>query len=168
MKTLVQDTDSSNGASLPFQIEFGSPERRENVTYGTYVEAAGFDVGFEAQSLERALSLSMDLEDKELVKTIGDLLNVLVGALEAYYEIAPEPRPLPPLHVYKTEDGSLIMEWVDNHFRVGFGIGPTVHDSSWYLVTDDKLGSLSYSGLLRSEDLNQRALSLVDFVLSNT
>ena len=69
--------------------------------------------------------------------------------------------------MYTTEDGSLIMEWVNDQYRVGFGIGPTVEESSWFLVTKEELGSLSYSGMLQSEDLKLKTLSLIDFVLSN-
>ena len=82
MRTLVNDTDTSNGSAISFKIQFGSPGQRENVTYGAYIDAPGFDVGIDAQSLEKALSHGLDLEDKELAKTISDLLNVLVGALE--------------------------------------------------------------------------------------
>lgn len=168
MRTLTLDTDSTDVSPSPLEIKFGHADRKANITYGTYADPGSPDIGFEIGSLESALRLGVGLEDHALAATIRELLNVIVESLEAYKQIARELPPLPVLHVYKIEDGSLLLEWTDDRYRIGFGVGPTAVDSSWYLVSDESLGSFNASGLLTTDNTRAITFSLVSFVLSNS
>lgn len=169
MRTLVQDTSSSSDMPLPFEIRFGSPHRKDGVTYGGYVEGMGLDVGLDTQSLESALTLALELEaGEELATTVRSLVSVLVEAFEAHYGIASELPPIPPLYVYRVENGSIMMEWISDHFRAGIGVGPTVQESSWYLVSDESLDGFNGSGLLNPDNIRSTVFGLVSFVLANS
>jgi len=69
------------------------------------------------------------------------------------------PRSLPKAHevtVSSTNDGSIIIEFIAEHSRLGFTFEPDPSQSGWFLVSDVTAGDMSLSGLLKSPwDLNK-------------
>jgi hypothetical protein len=74
---------------------------------------------------------------------------------------------LPYLQASKVEDGSILIEWIFDNLRIGFSIEPTLEESSWYLVSDSKLGEISASGYLSQNEPNTISLILwlLNFVI---
>jgi hypothetical protein len=168
MRTFVHDTDSSDVQTQSVTIKFGLPDRRANETYARYRETGDLDLGFESRSLESVLKLKLGLDNSELAQSVRGVLAIIIETLEAYKYRAIELPPLPPLHAYTIADGTLLLEWFNEHYRIGFAIGPSVKESSWYIVSDDTMGSLNASGLLSGDGLKGTVMSLVGFVLANS
>ena len=77
---------------------------------------------------------------------------------------------LPNLLAFDVEDGSILIEWIFDDFRVGFGIEPTPSESSWYLVSNAGLGDINLAGDIPKNELETQdlMLRLVNFVVSNS
>lgn len=167
MKTLVHETDSPNVETPSVTIKFGPPDRKADDTYARYRETGELDLGFETRSLESVLKLELGLDNSAIAQSIRGVLSLIVETLEAYRNETTELPPLPPLLAYRVSDGNLLLEWFHEHYRIGFVIGPSVKESSWYIVSDKTMGSLNASGLLSGEGLRGTIMSLVRFVLVN-
>lgn len=55
---------------------------------------------------------------------------------------------LPPFHVAEGEDGSVAIEWIFPHFRLGFSVEPDEKDSGWFFVSDETMGTINACGYL--------------------
>ena len=77
---------------------------------------------------------------------------------------------LPRLHAFDVEDGSLLIEWIFDDFRIGFGVEPIPSESSWYLVSNARLGDINLAGDTPKNELETQdlMLRLVNFVVSNS
>lgn len=56
------------------------------------------------------------------------------------------------VHVAFPDDGSILVEWIDHDFRVGFSIERILSESSWYVVSNSTLGNISECGYLFQKD----------------
>lgn len=168
MNDMIQDTDSREAVTIPSGLNIGFRDRKSDVTYARYRETGDLDLGFESRSLENVLRFEMGLENGRLSETIKEILQLVVETLEAYKERTSELPELPTLYASEDEDGSVLLEWIDDDFRVGFGIGPSLEESSWYVVTSKNLDSKNASALLNPDYLKATVFSLVDFVLSHS
>ena len=76
----------------------------------------------------------------------------------------------PRLHAFDVEDGSLLIEWIFDDFRIGFGVEPIPSESSWYLVSNARLGDINLAGDIPKNELETQdlMLRLVNFVVSNS
>lgn len=55
---------------------------------------------------------------------------------------------LPELYPVKVDDGSFLIEWIFEDFRIGFSIEPEIEESSWYLVSKNSLGATNAEGII--------------------
>ena len=67
---------------------------------------------------------------------------------------------LPQLHAFAVQDGSALIEWIFDDFRVGFSIESIPSESSWYLVSNAKLGDISVAG-----DISQNGFETQNLML---
>jgi hypothetical protein len=96
------------------------------------------------------------------------LLLSLHKVLIQYYTQSFELSHLPSLHVVIVEDGSILIEWIFTDFRIGFSIEVEITESSWYLVSNEKLENISKSGFLTSDKLDSVIDDVVGFIIENT
>jgi hypothetical protein len=73
---------------------------------------------------------------------------------------------LAPIYAFPADDGSLLIEWIFDDFRVGFNLEEDMTNSSWYLVSKPSAGSIQASGYLRGDDLQSIVGWLMAFVVS--
>ncbi|MFC1512102.1 hypothetical protein ACFL5H_02790 [Candidatus Latescibacterota bacterium] len=73
---------------------------------------------------------------------------------------------LPSLHLFPVDDGSALIEWIFNTFRIGFSIDINPSESSWYLVTKKELGQINACGYL-CNDNNKVIHWLLHFISDN-
>jgi hypothetical protein len=73
---------------------------------------------------------------------------------------------LPPLRAFPTEEGDLLLEWIFENFRLGFGLEHNFEESGWYLVSSPHLGGIVASGLLKGTDLRPLISWLVSYVIN--
>jgi hypothetical protein len=74
---------------------------------------------------------------------------------------------LPPLKFRPQEDNSVLLEWIFRDFRIGFAFEPKLRESSWYLVSNERLNEASASGLLNKNELEPLLSKLIPFALKN-
>jgi len=104
-------------------------------------------------------------KQKDVVKILQAFQNVLLEKRFALDTIG----SLPPLQInINKEDDSVLIEWIFRDFRIGFSIEANRSQSNWYLVSNQNLNQLDYSGLLPWQDLDELLTTLIAFVLSNT
>ena len=74
---------------------------------------------------------------------------------------------LPQLHAFDVQDGSILIEWIFGDFRVGFSIEPIPAESSWYLVSNAKLGGISVARNIPQDEFETQNLisELLSFVI---
>ena len=76
---------------------------------------------------------------------------------------------LPQLHAFDVQDGSILIEWIFGDFRIGFNIEPISTESSWYLVSNAKLGDISIARNISQNvsETQKLMLKLLAFVISH-
>ena len=67
---------------------------------------------------------------------------------------------LPQLHAFAVQDGSILIEWIFDDFRVGFSIEPILSESSWYLVSNAKLRDINVAGDISQDEFETQNLIL--------
>lgn len=74
---------------------------------------------------------------------------------------------LPQLHAFDVQDGSMLIEWIFDDFRIGFSIEPTPTESSWYLVSNANLGNIGEYGNISQDEFEIQNLisELLSFVI---
>lgn len=71
---------------------------------------------------------------------------------------------LPSVKVATPDDGSILIEWIHKHFRVGISLESNVRESSWYLVSDDTLDSRMDCGYILDNDFSESVSKMAKLV----
>lgn len=98
-------------------------------------------------------------------------LKVLLAihkALIRYNEESYELGHIPPLRVDSIEDGSILIEWIFDDFRIAFSLESNLEESSWYLMSNERLRNVIESDYLKDEDLDLLLDKLIYYVIENT
>lgn len=117
--------------------------------------------------IESALSKLDKLQASEIISEGRNLLTTLVETIRRTNTPYYDSINLPELQVLINEDGSLVIEWPFDDFRVGFTIEKNKDESGWYLVTTKKLGFINASGYFLDIDRRKLLDWLVNFVTTN-
>lgn len=116
-----------------------------------------------------ALEVVQQLENEDILNQAKSILLILQKTIIAFHYHGFPFGHLPSLNAFNVEDGSTLIEWIYDDFRIGFSLEKDLDQSSWYLVSSDKLREINASGYLpiRSE-LETLILWLLNFVISHT
>ncbi|MGD0626601.1 MAG: hypothetical protein ABSB32_18045 [Thermodesulfobacteriota bacterium] len=84
--------------------------------------------------------------------------NIAVEALKIFERLQQlltdsHIKNLPPIRSFVLEDGSVLVELISAHSRLGFSIEQDRHESSWYLVTDETQRNIRASGDIGNDDI---------------
>lgn len=71
---------------------------------------------------------------------------------------------LPPIDVFESDDGSILLEWIFDKFRIGINIDSDPKESGWFLVSDKSAGGVNALGYLENTDTDWLLGWLVCFV----
>jgi len=107
------------------------------------------------------------MSNKSIVSEATNLLYIIRDSI-IYFGVGYELSYLPALSAFKVDDGSVLIEWIFDDFRIGFSIEPNVDESSWYLVSNEKLGDIGASGYISRNNINNLVLWLINFVIANS
>jgi hypothetical protein len=153
----VQDTDAAYVGRYPIFVEKDKDPIYHGTT-GSWEDPTLGSVGFlliepriERDLTEDARYIIQSIEDRNISEKAGNLLSLLRSLLRVQGDIS----YLPTLSAFKVDDGSLLIEWIFDHFRVGFSFEIEIDESSWYIVSDSTLGSISAGGYLRGINDNR-------------
>ena len=107
------------------------------------------------------------VENQKVADEATRILGIITETSLTFQRRGIDLARLPQLHAFSVQDGSILIEWIFDDFRVGFSIEPIPSESSWYLVSNAKLGDISVAG-----DISQHAsetqilmLTLLTFVI---
>ncbi len=112
-----------------------------------------------------ALRVANQATDKRIALEAKQLL---LAFLEVIQSLEVEVSNLPPLHAFKVDDSSLLIEWIFPDFRLGFSIEAEPQNSGWYLVATGNLGNIEASGAIIVQDRKKLLTWLVRFVVENS
>jgi hypothetical protein len=162
----VQDTNAASVGRYPIFVE----KDKDPIYYGTtgsWEDPTLGSVGYfliepriVRDLTEDARYILQSIEDRNISEKAGNLLSLLRRLLRVQGDIS----YLPPLSAFNVEDGSLLIEWVFEHFRVGFSFETAIEESSWYIVSDSTLGDISAGGYLRGINLEQLLPWIINLV----
>ena len=100
-------------------------------------------------------------------KQVTDLLSLIQEELNNdFYDVS---NRLPKLHLTQEEDGSALIEWIFEYYRIGFSIEPDEKESSVYIVEIRK-----DEGIYNTQSqplwafVKKRLPSLIDAVIKNS
>ena len=108
------------------------------------------------------------VENKKVADEARKLLLIIAETTLIFQSRGVDLEHLPHLHAFDVQDGSILIEWIFDDFRVGFSIEPVPSESSWYLVSTAKLGNIGESGNISQNEfeIQELMLKLFTFVIS--
>lgn len=119
-------------------------------------------------SFLRAIYSSLnDIGNEQVCSDIRDIIKTILNiALSLQNEKLIEII-FQKMHLFSVEDGSALLEWIFEDYRIGFGIEPDREESSWYLVTKENLGNINAYGSLSGIDNRNIVTWLINFINVN-
>lgn len=113
---------------------------------------------------------SSTIENPEMVDYIKGLTESLRNVLHNFDNREKISNRLSKFILNNMPDKSVLIEWNFDNFRIGFSIEPNLDQSSYYVISDDKISG-SYSSqsyLLKPDQFDTVANNIMNFVLRNT
>lgn len=116
---------------------------------------------FARRDIFRAVNtIVQSFENAEIKLVAEKILRLISNELDKQEKI---PQ-FTPLYGFTSDDGSLLLEWIFDDFRVGFNLEQDPNKSSWYLVSKASAGGINASGYLHGINLQSLISWLVPFV----
>ena len=137
-------------------------------TYGSGVDVAVYSPDQTSQILNRAFQFLSDIEQEQIATQSHDLILGLGGAITAAATILDVDTMVPLLRPMQHDDGSVIFEWIQPNFRIGFNIEMDASESGWYLISNPELGDIAASGFINIQDVSKLQLWLIMFLFLNS
>ncbi|MHA1290504.1 MAG: hypothetical protein ACTSPB_24235 [Candidatus Thorarchaeota archaeon] len=137
-----------------------------NETVGGKLHEEYYSITEEQSLIDVALQTIGKAENPDVAKNARRLVLIIDEILLYFRQSGFSIGFLPKLSTSIVEDGSVLVEWIFDSFRVGFSIEPDEKESGWYLVTNRTLGDISASGHTLDVDINKLILWLLNFVIS--
>lgn len=171
IQDFVHETDSGIVSSLFPEDEFSDLNELgdKDQTYGGHV-----DLRFPPLPVQdliiRAWTTVATVKDDTTANECRRILQIIAESILFFQTQGFDLGHLPRLHTFDLEDGSLLIEWIFDDFRIGFGVEPTPSESSWYLVSNARLENINQAGDIPQNELETQdlMLRLVNFVVSNS
>ena len=109
-------------------------------------------------------------KDEKVADEARRILSIIAKTILIFQSRGVDLGHLPHLHAFDVQDGSILIEWIFDDFRVGFSIEPVPTESSWYLVSNAKLGYIGTSGDISQDESETQnlMLELLTFVISHS
>jgi hypothetical protein len=139
-------------------------ERFGDTTYASELPSRYSPLSKSTNLLTKALEVSARHENKGLRDQAISFLLALQEVLSFFDRSHGDLDDLAPLWPVALNDGSILFEWIFQHYRIGFSIEPDPEASSWYLVADEDLGGISASGQMSGIDVRSLLRWLITFV----
>lgn len=168
MSVYLQETDSRLIFPVPDELKYSFSILQENQTTGSSIYHNFFPVTIEANIIDGAFNTLKQFQNQEIVKEAKKLLFTIQKIVKKFQQYRFDLDYLPPLHTFPVDDGSLLIEWIFEDFRIGFSLEQESNESSWYLVTNPKFGEISASGYLSDVDNEKIVIWLLNFILVNS
>ena len=123
----------------------------------------------ERDLVKPALEIVQQIENENIVNQARGILLILQKTITTFHYYGFPLSHLPSLHAVNVEDGSTLIEWIFDDFRIGFSIEKERDESSWYLVASKKMTEMNAYGYISSgNEFEKLIMWLLYFVISHT
>jgi hypothetical protein len=168
MTVYFQETDSKVVFTLPRELSIPFKIRPVNETTGSALKVLYFPFPRESGLFNNAWRVVQQINDEEVARNAQNILTMIEEMVVSFQQSRFDLSNLPPLHAFRADDGSVLLEWIFVDYRVGFSIEPNPVESGWYLVSNRNLGEISASGYLTGVDTKNLITWLLSFIFSNS
>lgn len=167
MITLYPATDSMTRITLPRILGRSLRPNFPPSTIGgrfwtSYIAIADVDY-----IVEPVLKTLHETEDPKVKEDARKLILGILSVIHSLTKLGSEFGHMPSLQAANMDDGSVLIEWIFENFRVGFTIEKNSEESGWYLVSGKNLGQINAYGNLNKADDEKLLSWLLVFVISN-
>ena len=107
------------------------------------------------------------VKDQRVADEARKILLIIEKTIFIFQKRGVDLGHLPQFYAFDVQDGSILIEWIFDDFRIGFSIEPIPSESSWYLVSNAKLGDISVARNISQDafDTHNLMLKLLAFVI---
>lgn len=168
MISYIQETDSRIIFPLPSEINPLFPVEHKDETLGGRSSLQFLPLPIEHSLIRPAWKVVQQTANQDITNEARRVLLLIQETITTFQHLRFDLGYLPQLQAFNVDDGSLLIEWIFDDFRVGFGIESDLHESSWYLVSNASLGEISASGYTSRIELRTLILWLLNFVISHS
>jgi len=166
MSLYVQETDSEMIFVVPEELKL-SVSKIANETFGGDLNIRFLSLFKESSLIRSAWDVVQRTENQQVAKEAKEVLRSIEDTVENFFRQSNlDLSYLPGLQAFNVDDGSVLIDWKFNEFRIGFTIEPNPQESGWYLVSTDNLGEITASGYLSNMGLKKLVLWLLNFILA--
>lgn len=165
MTPYLQETDSRPTFFYPEEISFSYTQKPIDETLGHNLYVRFIPLQKRIDLLEPAWDVIQRTENEDVAREAKNLLSKIESKITSFLQKDyRDISYLPPLRAFNVDDGSVLLEWIFEDFRLGFSIEPNFQDSGWYLVAKRSLGEISASGYMSNDSFDKQIHWLLDFV----
>lgn len=163
---IEQETDSKLTSVLPSDLveplELKAADETGGDIYGQYSPLIG-----KPDILGDARRALRQINDQPIAERFAPFLTTIQELLLQLQQRGFDLQSMPRLHAHLPNDGSVVLEWILNDYRLGFTIEQDTNDSGWYLVSNRRMGEIMASGALTQVD-REVIDSWLHFILGNS
>lgn len=169
MREYYQETDSKVIFALP-SLNYPISFQLTNETIGGTLRTHFLPLPEDTSLVKLAWNTLHETQNEDIAERARMLLSMMIETINSFEHFGFNMDFLPSVRAFNVDDGSVLIEWIFTDFRIGFNIEPNPEDSSWYLVSNKKLGEIGASGYISSAEMETKTLVvwLLSFVLSNS
>ena len=166
---LIFSSDLIGTSGSTYSIRQITNPRTNRATKGTYEIFTQKSLDFGVEELDFRLRCDIldklrlkikDLTDQNVKKVSEQILILLERYINPFSNMN-----LPLFYSFIRDDGSFLIEWNFEHYKLGISIETNISDSSWNFVSDEKFGYFSASGETQNIKFNSILEWLVPFVI---
>ncbi|MCH7731098.1 MAG: hypothetical protein IIA61_01910 [Candidatus Marinimicrobia bacterium] len=166
--SFYQETDSRILFVLPDELTYPVRETFFDETYGGKVDRDYIALPWGSSYSDTARDLIGKLDNQGMAIEANKLLSSIDETILVFQSFQANLPFFPDLEAHTVDDGSILLEWIFQDYRIGFSIETDQKGSSWYLITNKSLGEISASGFLLDNDLDKLILWLLNFIISHS
>lgn len=163
-----QETDSKAINTSSGSVVYSVPTTPPGETIGGNLVICHSPLAKGSSLIQQAWRTIQRVGNQEIKKQAERILTMIQETAATMQEAGYDLSHLPPLRAFPDDDGSVLIEWIFNNFRVGFNIEPDPEESGWYLVSDMNLEGYNISGNVSDANLRRVIPSLVQFAFLNS
>lgn len=158
----LQETDSNIVIPVEEYLNHFIPVDSTIGSYGEvdYLSQAVHDVFNDAWNVINSIA---DTSQKQFTTIV---INRIQTQIEILNRFNLDTSKINKLYASVVDDGSILFEWIYDSFRIGFSIEDEVDTSSWYIVSNDELGSIGAAGYLKPNQYEKFIPWIVNFIHS--
>ena len=170
MTSYYQETDSSIIFVLPPEPRYSGPFGLANETFGGSFEFRYLPLVRQSSLIKPALDIIQNVTNQNIAQEAKETLFLIQETVDTFsQQLNFDLNFLPPLQAFDVvDDGSILIEWIFDDFRIGFSLESNSQDSGWYLVSNKNLGEIGASGYIAGINTKTLILWLLNFIISNS